>query len=203
MHNRYACKRFDPDKKLSEEQVDTLIESIRLTATSYGLQLMKLVVVESEELRTQLRAASYNQSQVTDASHFLVLCRERDLDESHFEAYVNNISGTREIPREKLDLAKQNMMNSILSQSANDQEIWMSKQVYIALGNLLSACAIMEIDACPMEGFVPEEYDKILKLKDQNLASVLACPVGYRSVEDRNAALKKVRRSKENFLISV
>lgn len=203
MNKRYACKRFDPNRKLNEEQLDALIESVRLTATSYGLQLMKLVVVDNPDLRERLKEASFKQSQVTDASHLFVLCRERDLDESHFESHVNNISGTRDVPRENLDLAKESMMNSILSISANDQEIWMEKQVYIALGNLLSACAILDIDACPMEGFEPQKYDEILDLKSQNLASILVCPVGYKSPEDQNATLKKVRRSKDEFLISL
>jgi nitroreductase / dihydropteridine reductase len=201
--NRYACKKFDRSKKLSTEQVETLVESVRLTATSYGLQLMKVVIVEEENVREQLMKSSYDQPQVCDASHLFVLCREGTLDEEHFEDYVANISGTREIPREKLDQAKSNMMSSILSKSYQDQKYWMEKQVYIALGNLLASCAILGIDACPMEGFVPSEYDDILDLSSKNLSSVLVCPVGYRSTEDANATLKKVRRSTDNFVVKV
>ncbi len=201
--NRYACKRFDPDRKLNEEQISTLIESVRLTATSYGLQLMKVVVIEDSEIRRLLKSSSYDQPQIVDASHLFVLCRESELDEDHFENYVSNISGTRNIPRGKLDEAKENMMNSILSKSRGDQEIWMEKQVYIALGNLLAACAILGIDACPMEGFIPAEYDEILHLKSKNLASVLTVPVGYRSDDDASAEQKKVRRSTQDFLIKL
>lgn len=200
---RYAVKKFDAEKKLSSLQIETLLESARLTATSYGLQLMKIVVVENVELRKQLVNCSFDQQQVKDASHLLILCRERDLELKHFENYVNQVAETRSQDPESLEGFKNMMVNSILTKSEEEQEIWLEKQVYINLGNLLTACAILGIDSCPMEGFIPEEYDRILGLEEKNLASVLALPIGYRAADDKNAKLKKVRRLKDDFLITI
>jgi nitroreductase len=203
LNYRYAVKKFDAEKKLSETQVETLLESARLTATSYGLQLMKIVVVENPELRQQLVKCSFGQEQVRDASHLLVLCRERDLELKHFETYVNQIAKTRSQDPESLEGFKNMMVNSILTKSEDEQVIWLEKQVYIKLGNLLTACAVLGIDSCPMEGFIPEEYDRILGLSERNLASVLALPIGFRSADDKNSKLKKVRRPKDDFLITL
>lgn len=201
LKERYATKKFDADKKLTEEKLEALIETTRLTATSFGLQLMKLVVVENQEIKEKLVSLSYGQRQVADASHVLVLCRESKIKESHIEAYIDNISKTRDVELNKLDGYKKSMKQSILSKSEEQLKIWMNNQIYIALGKLLTVCALLKIDSCPMEGFQSEEYDKILGLEALNLASVLVLPVGYRSEMDKNASAKKVRRSKENFVI--
>ncbi len=203
LNKRYAVKKFDPTKKLSSEQLQTVLEAARLTATSYGLQLMKIVVVENPEMREKLVSCSFGQRQVTDASHLLVLCRERDLDLKHFEDYVNLMATTRNQDPKSLDGFKNMMVNSILTKSDEEQTLWLEKQVYIELGNLLTACALLDIDSCPMEGFIPEEYDRILNLEEQNLAAVLALPIGYRAADDPNAQRKKVRRSQENFVLTV
>lgn len=203
LQSRYAVKKFDPTKKLSDEQVNQLLEAARLTATSYGLQLMKILVVEDPEIREQLVECSFGQKQVKDASHLLVLCREREVDLDHIQAYIENISATRSVKEEKLQGFKNAMTNSILMKRQEDQEIWMDKQVYIALGNLLTACAVMGVGSCPMEGFIPEEYDEILKLEEKGLASVLVLPVGYSAADDPNAKNKKVRRSEEQFILRV
>jgi nitroreductase len=150
-----------------------------------------------------LVAYSFGQEQVKDASHLFVLCREKNLTPDHFEAHIQDISNTREIPVEELEQRKNYLSDSILSKNNTDQQVWMEKQIYIALGNLLSACAIMGIDSCPMEGFIPKEYDRILDLESHNLTSVLAIPVGYRSAEDTYALQKKVRRSTDNFLVKI
>jgi nitroreductase len=203
LNKRYACKKFNPNKVLSQLQVDEIIEAGRLTATSYGAQLMKFVLVEHKELREKLVNCSFGQRQVADASHLLVICRERDIDLSHFEDYISRVAEVRGTEIEKLDGFKNMMANSILTKSEEDQEIWMNKQCYIALGNLLTACAIMGIDSCPMEGFLPEEYDEILDLEKQNLASVLVLPIGFRADDCPNASNKKVRRKTEDFLVKI
>ena len=203
LQSRYAVKKFDPNKKLTTDQVNELLEAARLTATSYGLQLMKIVVVEDEALRKELVGCSFGQKQVEDASHLLVLCRERDLDLDHIEEYIKNISETREVEEANLSGFKNAMTNSILTKRKEDQEIWMDKQVYIMLGKLMTACAIMGIGSCPMEGFIPEEYDEILGLEKMGLASVLVLPVGYAAEDDFNAKNKKVRRSEDQFIVRV
>lgn len=201
LKKRYAVKKFDPNKKLSEDQVNELLEVARLTATSYGLQLMKLVVVEDPVKREELVDCSFGQKQVVDASHLLVLCREKEIDLDHIEGYVENISEIRGVNKDSLDGFKNAMSKSILTKRKDDQIIWMDKQVYIMLGNLMTACAMMGIGSCPMEGFIPEEYDEVLGLDNLGLASVLVLPVGFGATDDPNAKRKKVRRSEQQFVV--
>jgi nitroreductase/dihydropteridine reductase len=203
LNARYATKQFNPEKKLTESQLLTLIDATRLTATSYGLQLMKIVVVEAPEKREALLPYSYGQKQVVDASHLLILCREKIAEPAHVEAYITNTSTTRKIPAEKLDGFKKMMLDSIAGMSTEACENWMDKQVYIALGNLLNTCALLQIDSCPMEGFQAEAYNKELDLDAQNLSAVLVLPVGYRADTDPNAKNKKVRRSSEDFVVRI
>ena len=200
---RYATKKFDPTKKLNESQVNDLLEAVRLTATSYGLQAMKAVLVNDAAKREELVEYSFGQKQVKDASHLIVLCREKELKLEHVQGYMEDISALRGTPIDKLDGFKNMIVNSILTKDVEDQEEWMNKQVYIALGQLLTACAALNIDSCPMEGFLPKEYDRVLGLAEMNLASVLVIPVGYRAEDDANASNKKVRRSKEKFVVEV
>lgn len=201
LQERYAVKKFDPARKLTNEQLEELIESARLTATSYGLQLMKVVIVEDPALRERLVDSSYGQRQVADASHLLVLCRERKLKAEHIEGYVKNISETRKLKAEELDGFKNTMKNSLLNKSEEDLTTWMNKQVYITLGTLLTACAVLNIGSCPMEGFIAKDYDEILELEALNLACVLVLPIGYAAEDDPNAKSKKVRRSGEQFVV--
>ena len=203
LNRRYAVKKFDPTKKLTEKQISTVLESGRLTATSFGLQLMKIVVVENTEVRKKLVNCSFGQEQIADASHLLVLCREKDLDLKLFENYVNLVAETRSQDPNSLDGFKNMMVNSILTKSEDEQEIWLEKQVYLEMGNLLTSCAILGIDSCPMEGFIPEEYDRILGLSEINLASVLALPIGYRAADDIYSEKKKVRRSTNDFIVTI
>lgn len=203
LKTRYATKKFDATKKIPLETVNTLIEAIRLTPTSYGLQLMKVVLVEDQVVREKLVAHAYGQRQITDASHLIILCRETSAEEDHISAYIENIADTRSIPTSELDGFKNMLHNTVLKMTPEQQEDWMKKQVYIALGNLLTACAVLGIDACPMEGFVPAEFDRELGLSTLNLNAVLAIPVGYRSKDDKYASNNKVRRPMNDFLIKI
>ena len=203
LNKRYAVKKFDRSRKLSDQMVDEILEAARLTATSYGLQLMKVVLVKDQNLREKLVNCSFGQRQVLDASHLLVLCRLKELDLSHFENYVNKMATIRGVSLESLDGFKNMMVNSILTKSKDEQEVWMDKQVYIELGNLLTTCAVLGVDSCPMEGFISEEYDECLQLSEQNLKAVLVLPIGYRADDDKNASLKKVRRSSDDFIVVI
>jgi nitroreductase len=203
LKSRYATKKFNPSKIIPEPLVDHLIEATRLTPTSYGLQLMKLVVVEDQQLRESLVAASFGQHQVKDSSHLFVLCREKEVSDRHIEHYIQTIAQTRNLELNKLDRFKNALEKSILVRDEIENNHWMERQVYIALGNLLTSCAILGVDACPMEGFVPAEYDKILGLNQRGLKSVLVVPVGYRADDDLNATNKKVRRSTTDFLVKI
>jgi nitroreductase len=201
LNKRYAVKQFDSTKNISQVDLDTLIESLRLTPTAYGLQLMKVVVVEDKNLRQKLLDHSYNQQQVVDASHLIVLCRESSFEEFHVTDYITNMCKTRNLSSDDLVGFKKMLFNFQNSVSKENHTNWMTNQIYIALGNLLTSCAILEINACPMEGFIAEKYDSILNLDKENLNSVLVIPVGYAVQNDKNKVMKKVRRPKNDFLI--
>ncbi len=201
LEQRYATKKFDPTKKITNEELNILLDAIRLTPTSYGLQLMKVVVVNDQKICDDLVSHSYDQMQVKDAGHLIVLCKEKNINESHIDAYIDNIALTRGVEKSQLEGYRTMMLNTVLSLDENGRNQWMEKQVYIALGNLMTVTALMGIDACPMEGFLVEKYNEILGLDQENLSAVLTIPLGYRSNDDKNATLKKVRRSISDFVI--
>ncbi len=189
---RYACKKFDPDKKLSDDQLNILLESLRLTPSSYGMQPWKFVLVENPELREKLVAASWKQAQVKDASHLLVLCAPKIVDEAWVDRYLADMAKTRGQEVSELSGFK-NMLMSITKKTPEAQYTWAKNQIYIALGNLLTVCAELRIDSCPMEGFKSKEYNEILGLEKLGLTSVVVCPVGFRHSDDKYIDLKKVR----------
>lgn len=197
---RYATKKFDSSKKVSQENLDILQEVLRLTPSSYGLQPYKFLFIENKEIREKLKEKSWGQPQVTDASHLLVLCSYIDMKEEHIDAHVVNTANTRGMDVEALKGYSDFMKNTIGQLDVEKKQIWNSKQAYIALGQLLHACAELKIDATPMEGFDPAGYDEVLGLKEKNLHASLVCPIGYRSEEDANQHFKKVRKSKEDLI---
>lgn len=203
LNNRYATKKFDSDKKIPKATLEAIIEAIRLTPTSYGLQLMKVVLVSDKSLREKLVPHAFGQSQIAESSELLILCREKEIGENHIAAYIQNIADTRSIHTDHLAGFQNLMHKSILGLTSENQEKWMKEQVYIALGNLLTSCAILGIDACPMEGFLPQKFDEILKLNDLNLCSVLVIPIGYRAEDDKYATIEKVRRPLNEFLVKI
>lgn len=198
---RYATKVFDSSKKVSEEDFNELLEAVRLSASSFGLQPWKVLVIKDKELRKKLREQAWNQPQVSDASHFVVFCARTDLNEEYIDNFLKNVSETRGIPMENLKEFKGMLMNFINALDNKSKIEWAKKQAYIALGTLLSACALKEIDACPMEGFEPAKFDETLGLEKENLASAVICAIGHRSSEDKTAEYKKVRFKKEDLFL--
>lgn len=196
---RYATKKFDPSAKLSDEELHILMESMRLTASSFGLQAYKVLVIESPEIREKLVAASHGQRPVADASHLFVLCAYTSIREEDVKAYMERIATTRDTPIESLSPFATGILNSTQSRTPEQVLQWTSKQTYIALGQLLHTCASMRIDALPMEGFDPAAYNEILGLNDKNLTATLVCPVGFRHAEDHAQHRKKVRKSRDDF----
>lgn len=197
---RYACKEFDKSKKISDSDFETLLESLRLTASSFGMQLWNFVVVKNNELREKLVEKSWGQKQVADASHLIVLCIKTDATESDVDAYIEDIVKTRGVEKETLAGFKNMLMGFISKKSLEQKHSWMKDQVYIALGTLLTVCASMRIDSCPMEGISPKGFDEVLNLEEKGLKAVLACPVGYRSENDKYSKIAKVRFSKERVI---
>jgi nitroreductase len=201
---RYATKKFDPSQKLSEEQVQGLLHVLNLTPTSYGLQPLKFLRVKNESIRKELTVASWNQKQVEDASDLLIICIENQLVETDIDHYIELICKKRnQDPKTPRFDSFKSMLMKIVEWPEEDYHTWAKKQAYIALGNLMTACAIEKIDACPMEGFEPNKYDEILNLKEKGLQSVLVCPVGYRSQEDAVADLNKVRKDINEITIEI
>ncbi|MEN3322197.1 NAD(P)H-dependent oxidoreductase [Mariniflexile soesokkakense] len=200
---RYATKKFDATKKLSSEKLDILKQAFNLTATSFGLQTIKLVIVEKEALRQPLVAHAYNQKQVLEASHLLVICMQEDILDTDVVAYYNNIKTTRSTSETILKPYREDLIKTMQNMSVPERLQWSKNQAYIALGNLMTVCAIEGIDSCPMEGFLPQAVDNVLQLNKMGLKSVLLLPVGYRDETDMFANFIKVRKSINEAVIEL
>lgn len=191
---RYAVKKYDPKRKLNTEQLEIIKESLRLVPTSYGLQPLKFLIIEDQEIREKLKGAAYGQSQVTDASHLIVLCSYTDVFDEHVDTYMKNIVEIRDVTLESTSKFGDYIKEVASKLSREEKELWNSKQAYIALGQLMHTCASLRIDATPMEGFNGDKFDDILGLKSKHLRATLVCPIGYRSEDDPALQRKKVRR---------
>jgi nitroreductase/dihydropteridine reductase len=200
---RYATKKFNPTKILSEEKLSVLKQSFNLTATSYGLQPLKMIVISNAEIKQKLVPLTMQQLQVQEASHVLVLCTETNMDSHFIKKHFSRVEETRNTPREILDPFEEFLKITFAEKQPEAIDQWMAKQAYIAMGNLLTVCALEDIDACPIEGFEPEKYDELLGLNEKGLQSVLVLAVGYRAENDFFSTLKKVRRGVEEVVITI
>ncbi|GMN11945.1 NAD(P)H-dependent oxidoreductase [Croceitalea sp. MTPC9] len=200
---RYATKKFDRNKKVSDEDFNLLMESVRLSASSYGLQPYKVLVISNMEIREKLKPVSWGQSQITDASHLIVLANQIDFGSELVDNYISNVSETRNIPLSGLKQYGDFMKSKLIDLPAEHKAIWTAKQAYIALGNLMQAAAELKIDTCPMEGFEAEAYDKILGLTAKGLTAAVVLPIGYRSEEDETQHYEKVRKSDKDFFTHI
>ena len=200
---RYATKKFDVTKKISDADLNTLKEAVRLAASSYGLQPYKVVIVENPELREQLKAAAYGQTQINDASQLFIFANDLNAGPESVAAYIKNISETRGLPTEALG-GFADMMNGVISNLSQEaKNIWTAKQTYIALGTLLAAAAELKIDATPMEGFNAAAFNEILGFDKLGLNASVIATVGYRHGEDDTQHYKKVRKSHEELFITI
>lgn len=200
---RYATKKFDASKKISETNLNFLKEAIRLSSSSYGLQLYKILILENPEIRTKLQAASWGQSQISDASQVIVFANFTHANNEDIDDYLKNVAETRGIPTDSLSGYGDFMKTSIGYKSAEDINIWNEKQTYLALGNLLNAASELKIDVCPMEGFDAKQYNEILGLSALGLNAAVVATIGYRSDEDATQNYKKVRKSNEDLFITL
>lgn len=195
---RYATQKYDAAKKISEADMTEILEAINSAPTSYGLQPFKLIHVKSEELRIRLRAASFDQSPVTDASDLVVFTVNRNMNGEQIDTYMKRIAEVRKMEREKLSRFEQSIAGVLGSLSSEELIAWNTKQAYIGLGFGLVMAAHLGIDSTPMEGFQKEKYDEILGLTDDH--SVLVLTFGYRSDEDHTQHHKKVRKTLEQLV---
>lgn len=200
---RYATKAFDSTKKVLPEKLEVIKQAFNLTATSYGLQPIKLVIVNNQTLQKELLAVAYNQQQLVQASHVLVLCIQTGIDEEFVSEYFNRVHHIRETSKEILQPFQDFLISDFENKLQEEREAWAINQAYLALGNLLTVCAYEEIDSCPMEGFNPEACDDLLGLQEQGLKSVLLMPIGYRAEDDMFADFKKVRKPITDSIIEL
>ncbi|MEO1593567.1 MAG: NAD(P)H-dependent oxidoreductase [Cyanobacteria bacterium J06632_22] len=191
---RYATKKFDPSKKISPEDWQVLEQSLVLSPSSFGLQPWKFFVVRNPELREQLKAHAWGQSQVTDASHLVVIANRSDVTDEDVDRYVKRMAEVQGTSVEDLQ-GYANVVKGFLKAPPFplDPNKWAGKQAYIAMAFLLYTAAILGIDACPMEGFIPAKFDEVLGLAAQGYNSVAFCTLGYRASDDKSAARPKVR----------
>ena len=200
---RYATKAFDT-RKLPDATWAALEESLRLTPSSYGLQPWKFIVVNDPTLRTKLRPVSWNQSQVTDASHLVVFARRTEVTETDVNEFFNQMVSERQADATKLEPYRQMMLGGVVKgKDAAAQKDWAARQLYIALGQLMGAAAALAVDTCALEGIDPAAYTEILGLKGTGYEVVVACAVGYRSGADKYAQLKKIRYPKARVIAQV
>jgi nitroreductase/dihydropteridine reductase len=191
---RYATKRFSPTKKVTQRDLEKLKEAIRLSVSSYGLQLYKVLIIIDQDLKERLRPVSWDQRQITECSHLFVFCNYTDVRAEHIDDYITLQAAIQETPSGDLKRYADFIKAKLSEKSPEQKTNWLQRQPYLALSNLLMACAELKIDACPMEGFEPDQYNEILGLHEKGLHAVVIATIGYRSDEDLCQSAKKVRK---------
>jgi nitroreductase len=200
---RYATKKFDPAKKIPADLWKQVESALILSPSSFGLQPYKFVVVTDQTVKEKLVAASNGQRQPADCSHLVVFCRMSRVDENCVQRLIDRTAATRNLPPDALSQYKSMMVGFVTAKTPEQLAEWASKQVYIALGNLMTVASSFRIDNCPMEGFARDQYDEILGLKEKGLNSVVLCALGYRSNDDKYATLAKVRMDESQLIVRV
>lgn len=201
LKSRYATKKFDPSKKIPDDIWHALEQSLILAPSSFGLQPWKFFVVRNPDLRQQLLPHAWDQSQIVEASHLVVLAIKTNINAGDVAPYIDRIAEVRNMPKGQLE-GLENMIKGYLKEPPYplQPDSWSAKQVYIALGFFLYSAALLGVDACPMEGFVPAKFDEILGLPEQGYAATVLCAAGYRAEDDKYADLAKVRYETEDVV---
>lgn len=204
LHWRYATKKFDPARKIPATDWHALEQALVLAPSSIGLQPWKFIVVTDPAMKARLRPAAWDQSQVTDCSHFVVLAVRKNLGPDHVDRHIGRMAEVRGVTPDSLDKFRQMVTGNLDKARAEERlDIWQAHQVYIALGQLLASAALLGVDTCPMEGFEPEKFDEILGLTGTGCASVVCCAAGYRAADDKYATTKKVRFKPEDVITRI
>jgi nitroreductase len=194
LHWRYATKKFDPARKIPADTWAALEQALLLAPSSFGLQPWRFVLVQDPETRARLSAAAYGQRQFVDSSHLVVFAGRRDYSVADLAHYLDRIAAVRGVPRESLKGFEGSVAGQVEGARREGRiDAWMAREVYIALGFLLSSAALLGVDACPMEGLEPARFDEILGLGPLGYGTLCACALGYRSADDKYAGMAKVR----------
>ena len=191
---RYATKLFDATKKIPADVWQTLEQTLVLSPSSFGLQPYRFLITQDAAKRAALLPQSWGQKQVVDCSHYVIFTARTALTKDEIDRFIARIVEVRHVPTESLNFYRDMMIGDLIN-GARSKIIaeWATRQAYIALGNLMTSAALLGVDACPMEGIVPDEYDKILALENSGYKTVVACALGYRAANDKYATLPKVR----------
>ncbi|MGL2964376.1 NAD(P)H-dependent oxidoreductase [Flavobacterium sp. RSB2_4_14] len=200
---RYATKKFDATKKVSTEDLNSLKEAIKLSASSYGLQPYKVLIIENPEVRAKIQPVAWGQSQIVDASQLIVFANITNIGDAEIDASLADTAATRGIPLDSLKGYGDFMKSKISSLPEDVRNTWTSKQTYLALGNLLNAAAELKIDVTPIEGFEPEKVNEILGLAALGLNASVLATIGYRHEDDATQHYAKVRKSNEELFINI
>ncbi len=199
---RYAVKEFS-NQTLSQTQIDGLAESVRLSASAYGMQPYKLLIVESAALINACLPFSYGQNKVAECSHLLVLANYTEITADTITSYISELAVSQGKEAETLSAYKDIISQDILSRASTEQSVWAEQQCYIALGKLLSYAAMHQIDAGPMTGFDTQGINQVLGLDKQGLNAAILCPVGIRSKNDTTATRPKFRKTTEQLVVTL
>jgi nitroreductase len=201
---RYATKAFDPTKKISTADWAALEQALILTPTSYGFQPYRFVIVTDQATKDRLVLHSWNQKQPAESSHFVVFAAKDSVSEVDVDHYLARVAEVRGVTVESLAFFKKMLVGDIVQGPRSTwQHEWATRQAYIALGNFMTAAALVGIDTCPMEGIDPAKYDEILDLPAKGFKTVVACAAGYRSAADKSATAPKVRYPAAEVVIHI
>lgn len=204
LHWRYATQKFDPAKKIPDDTWTALEHTLVLTPSSIGLQPWKFVIVTDPAVKTQLSAASWHQRQPADCSHFVVFAVRKDLDADHVDRHVARMVEVQGVAHESLTKFRQMTMGNLEKARAKGElDTWQTHQIYIALGNFMTAAAVIGVDTCPMEGISQTRFDEILGLAGTGYFTVVGCAAGYRAGDDKRAAAKKVRFKPDDVIVRI
>ena len=201
---RYATQRFDPTRKITEDDWRALEQALVLAPSSIGLQPWKFFVVTDAATKARLVPASWGQKQAAECSHFVVFAVRRDLGEDHVDRHIGRMVEVLAVAPDSLAKFKAMTVGNLAK--ARDEgrlDTWQEHQVYIALGQFMACAAMLGIDTCPMEGIEPAKFDEILGLAGTDYATVVACAAGYRAADDKNAARKKVRFKAADVVVRI
>lgn len=201
---RYATKKYDATKKVSQENVDKIVEAIRLTPTSSGLQQFRLIVITNQALKDQIVPIASGQQIVADCSHLLVFVAWDRYTEERIVSMYDYITTEREQPADRFLAYTDRLKAKYLPQEAEENFIHTARQAYIGLGLAIAQAAELKVDCTPMEGFDNDKLDELLNLGLKGLKSVLMLPLGYRDeAGDWLFTMKKVRKPKDEFVTEI
>ncbi|GAA6133944.1 NAD(P)H-dependent oxidoreductase [Oceaniserpentilla sp. 4NH20-0058] len=199
---RYAVRQFS-DEKITSAELKGLLNAVRLSPSSYGLQPYKIIVVESKAVREKLLLHSYGQDKIAQSSHLIVFAAQTQIGDTTVDNYIDKYAKITNKPHSELINFSEHMKSALAAKTPEQRQVWAHQQAYIALGNLLTCAAVMKIDSCPMTGIDSAGYDEVLGLDEHGLTTSVICPIGRRHSEDMQAYSPKVRFDYDEIVMEI